>query len=108
MGALSPKVKKALSEGAVDFQMGADIDPEDHELVIHDIGWHLVHPVSCTARNTGEREHLTKATKSFRASGEKGREACRHQEIAEEWLQPPAPKGVYRWRTAKGALELKP
>jgi len=40
MGALSPKVKKALSEGAVDFQMGADIDPEDHELVIHDIGWH--------------------------------------------------------------------
>lgn len=104
---LSPEVRKAISEGALDFQMGATPDAEDHELVIHEIGWHLIHPETCSASRSGPRSHLTKATKSYRASGEVKSEPCRFQEIATQWEQPPAPMGVYRWKTPRGKLELK-
>ncbi len=104
---LSPTVKRALSEGAIDVQMGATPDAEDHELVIHDIGWHLVHPETCKASRSGPRSQLTKATRSYRASGEIKYEPCRFQEIAKSWINPPAPNGVYRWKTPMGGLELK-
>lgn len=110
MGKLSPEVKKALSEGAVNWQIGADPDPVDHELVIHEIGWHLVHPLTCKAMSkggVGGREQLTRATKNYRATGEVKYEPCRFQETAEAWTSPPAPLGVYRWKTPKGGLELR-
>lgn len=104
---LNPEVKQALSDGALDVQMGATIDPDKHELIIHEIGWHLVHPATCKASRSGPRAQLTRATRRYRASGEITFEPCRFNEIATQWTEPPAPLGVYWWKTPEGDLELK-
>ncbi len=109
MGLLSPEVKKRLANEP-DWQVGgvgARPGQVYHEVVIHDIGWHLIHPKSCKADRSGPRSELTTATRSFRASGEKKLEPCRFDEAAKGWTKKVAANGIYEWRDAREALILK-
>jgi len=105
MGLLSPEVKKALANEP-DWQIGATPGQVHHEVVIHDVGWHIIHPHSCRA-HPGGRSQLTIATKSYRATGEKKVAPCRFDEVAKGWMKKVADNGIYEWRNPHDPLILK-
>lgn len=108
MGLLSDDVKKKLSEEPDwQVQFGAPPGMVHHEVVIHDVGWHIVHPKSCKAHPGKGREQLTIATQSYRATGERKVEPCRFDEVAKGWTKKVADNGIYQWKKANGPLELK-
>ncbi len=102
MGLLSPEVKKALANEP-EWQIGATPGQVYHEVVIHDVGWHLIHPKSCKADRGGARSELTIATKSTRASGQPKMEPCRFDEVAKGWTKKIGNNGTYEWRDANRA-----
>lgn len=52
-----------------------------HTVTLKEESWHIAHPITCDLAT------------------------CRFDAIAQEWDEPPADIGVYRWHSPAGALE---